>query len=123
MTLIRLLKLLSRKKFTLYLLITLLPSLVISFVFAQHQERASKYQYESKAQWYANFHAMNIENFLGETVGRMEMLATSIKVQNNDLEDIKKILVETSGKDPRFSGFYLADTNGNILISTNPIDS
>lgn len=101
----------------------MIPSIVISYFLAQNQVLDKKDINKDKAQWYANFHALNIENFLGETVGSLEMLATSIKIQHNELEEVKKILIETHGKDPRFSGFYWANPNGDLIISTNPTDS
>jgi two-component system, sporulation sensor kinase D len=107
----------------IYLCITLVPSSVISYYLAQHEVKVVKIEYLDQAQEYANFHAMNIENFLGETVGRLEMLATSIKIQPHNLTNIEKILKESAGKDPRFSGFYWIKPNGDVLISSNPISS
>jgi two-component system, sporulation sensor kinase D len=107
----------------IYLLITLIPSLAISYFIAMYQEKSFERQYKIKAQWYANFHAMNIENFLGETVGRLEMLATSIKEEPINLVAVEKILKETQRKDPRFSGFYWANASGDLLISTTPTAS
>ncbi|MFK9090891.1 ATP-binding protein [Bacillus salipaludis] len=120
MAFIRLLNSIFKKKLSIYLLLAMIPSVVISTVLAQHQVRMEESQYKSKATEYANFHAMNIENFLGETVGRLEMLATFIKLQHKNLNDVEKILRETTGNDPRFSGFYWAGINGDLLISTNP---
>ncbi|MEH7333923.1 ATP-binding protein [Neobacillus drentensis] len=119
----RFLALLFKNKWLIYILLTLIPSLAISSYLAQHQVSVAEREYKAKAQEYANFHAMTIEHFLGETVGRLEMLATSIKVQNNNLNGVEKILRETMGKDPRFSGFYWASTNGDLLISTNETNS
>ncbi|WP_190284821.1 ATP-binding protein [Bacillus sp. S3] len=120
MTLIRFLRKCLRNKFFIYLLMAIIPSVVISTGIAQHQVGMAEVQYKSQASEYANFHAMNTENFLGETVGRLEMLATFIQSQHKNLNDVKNILQETTGKDPRFSGFYWADTNGDLLFSTNP---
>jgi two-component system, sporulation sensor kinase D len=77
-------------------------------------------KYKTDAEWYAHYHAMNMENFIGETVSRLEMLSTSIKFQHHNIEEIKEILIKTEAKDPRFSGFYWADVNGDLLISSNP---
>ncbi|GHI00778.1 ATP-binding protein [Neobacillus kokaensis] len=106
----------------IYILVTLLPAASISYVIAQHQVKVMGAEEKSKAQEIANDYAMNIENFLGETVGRLEMLATSIKVQENNLNELKDILIETAEKDSRFSGLYWANTYGDLLIGTNPIN-
>jgi two-component system, sporulation sensor kinase D len=111
------------KKFILYILLTLVPSVLISYYFADHQVKDMMIQNKNKAQKYANTHAINIENFLGETVGRLEMLASSIKIQHSNITNIEMILKETQAKDSRFSGFYLTSSTGDILISTNPITS
>jgi two-component system, sporulation sensor kinase D len=118
---IRLVKSFLKKKWFIYLFLTLVPAAVISFVLAQHTVSSVEEQYKSEAQEFADFHALNIGNFLGETVGRLEMLATSIKVQNNNKADLQKILKETEEKDPRFSGFYWSNSNGDLLIGSNPI--
>ncbi|PLS03115.1 ATP-binding protein [Neobacillus cucumis] len=123
MVLIRLLKAVLHKKLIIYLLIALIPSVAVSMTRAHHKVRVVDSEYQLKAQKYANFHAINIEKFVGETVGRLEMLSTSINVQHNNLNDIGKILRETRGKDPRFSGFYWATTKGDIVIDTNQITS
>lgn len=106
-----------------YIGLTIIPSIIISYFMAHYQVHDRKDINQDKAQWYANFHAMNIENFLGETVGSLEMLATSIKIQHNNLDDVEKILIETHEKDKRFSGFYWASPNGDLLISSNPTNS
>ncbi|OLS40650.1 hypothetical protein BTR25_08885 [Bacillus sp. MRMR6] len=104
----------------LYILITIIPTLAISYSLAQNEVEETEQQYKIKAQEYANYHAMNIENFLGETIGRLEMLATALKIHHNNLLNIEQILIETQEKDSRFSGLYWATPSGDLLISTNP---
>jgi two-component system, sporulation sensor kinase D len=105
----------------IYLIITILPSFLVSFVVVKSEIKSAEQKYQNKAQRYANFHAMSIDNFLGETIGRLEMLATSITIHNNNLQDLERILVDTHKIDPRFSGFYWAHPNGDLLIGTNTI--
>lgn len=119
MVLLRLLRKSSKNQVLIYVLLTLIPSILISTVLTQHHVRLEERQYKGIAHEAAIFHARNIENLLSETAGRLEMLATSVKVQNNDLDDVEKILRETMGKDFRFSGFYWASPAGDLLISTN----
>lgn len=105
----------------IYLLLTLVPSLIISSILTQLQTEQIKEEYKGEARWKAGLHAKNIENFVGETVGRLEMLATLIKVQPNNFSDVEEILKETHKKDPRFSGFYWANPEGDLLISSNSL--
>jgi two-component system, sporulation sensor kinase D len=110
-------------KILLYILITIIPTLAISYSLARNEVEGSEHQYKIKAQEYANYHAMNIENFLGETIGRLEMLATALKIQHSNLLNIEQILKETQARDSRFSGLYWATPSGDLLISTNPTTS
>jgi two-component system, sporulation sensor kinase D len=116
---IRFISLILKNKFLIYLLLTLIPTVAISSVLAQHQVKVLEYQHKNKAEEYANFHTMNIESFFNETVGRLEVLATSIKFQNTKLTNIENLLREATGKDPRLSGFFWTNSNGDLLISTN----
>ncbi|MEH6905847.1 two-component sensor histidine kinase [Bacillus sp. AFS006103] len=119
MVVIRILSSILKNKFLIYLLLTLIPTIAISTDLAQHQVISLEDQNRMKAQEYANYHTKNIENLLGETVGRLEMLATSIKYQKSNLNDVENLLKETTGKDPRLSGFFWANENGDLLLSTN----
>jgi two-component system, sporulation sensor kinase D len=116
---IRILTSILKNKYLIYLLLTLLPTVAISTILAQHQERFLEDQNQHKAQQLTNIHTMNIENFLGETVGRLEMLATSIRLQKNNLNNVEDLLRESTGIDPRLSGFFWTNTNGDLLVSTN----
>lgn len=90
---------------------------------AHQQTQEMETEYRNKAQWYAGFHAKHIENFIGETVGRLDMLATVINIQHNNLNGVEEILKKTQKKDPRFSGFYWANSKGDLLISSNELPS
>ncbi|MDQ0245586.1 two-component system, sporulation sensor kinase D [Bacillus fengqiuensis] len=111
------------KRLLIYLMITVIPSIIISSILTHQKTQEVEAEYRSKAKWYASFHAKNIENFIGETIGRLDMLATVINIQHNDLNGVEKILIETQEKDPRFSGFYWANPEGDLLISSNEMPS
>lgn len=111
------------KRFLIYILVTLIPSVSLSYFLSEKKLADIENQYKGRAQWYANFHATNIDHFIGETVGRLEMLATLIHVQPDNIENIEQILKETQGKDPRFSGFYWANPNGDLINSSVPLSS
>lgn len=109
------------RKWTIYLSITLLPSIVISYFFAEHEKQNILTKYQMKASQCVKIHANNLNNFIGETVGRLEMLSTLINTQHDDLDNIYEILKETHEKDDRFSGLYLVDPNGDLIVSSNPL--
>ncbi|MBS4196152.1 ATP-binding protein [Lederbergia citri] len=110
------------RKWTIYLLITLLPSIVISYFLTEHEKQNILTKYHMKASQCAKIHASNLNNFIGETVGRLEMLSTLINTQHDDLDNIYEILKETHEQDDRFSGLYLVDLNGDFVVSTNPLN-
>lgn len=111
------------KQLILFIMITVIPSIIISYFLTQKEMRNLEEQYKNTAEWYANFHARNIENFIGETIGRLDMLATLISVKRDNMSDIDEILKQTHEKDPRFSGYYWTNPQGDFISSSNPISS
>ncbi|MBS4200974.1 histidine kinase [Bacillus sp. FJAT-49732] len=109
------------KKWSIYLLVTLVPSIIISCILANQNIENLKTKYQSKADQCAKIHASNLNNFIGETIGRLEMLATLINTQHDDLDNIYEILKETHEQDDRFSGLYLVDPKGDFIVSSNPL--
>lgn len=75
-------------------------------------------EHKEEAHRSADLHTKSIDNFIGETSGRLEMLATIIKVHNFSLNHIDEVLKETHKQDDRFSGFYWSNPKGDILISS-----
>lgn len=112
--------------FLLYFIFTIVPSLLISFMLTEQKMADYEQEFKMQAHWSASLHAKNIDTFIGETMGRFEMLSTLIKVQHYSLSHVEEILKETQKKDDRFSGFYWTNPKGDILISTvspfNPVN-
>lgn len=104
-----------------YMLIVIIPTLLFSYLYTQDQLEKEKEKIQREAQRYAGIHAMSIDGFIGETIGRLETMALLVQLNQGDLSHISYLLKETKGKDPRFSGLYWANPEGNILISTNPM--
>lgn len=105
----------------LYILIVILPTIIFGFAY-WHFKSKDTYQYlENKAHRYSTFYAMYMESFIGETIGRMESLASVLTNQADSLSQIQSILKKTHWKDPRFAGFYWVSTEGDIVVSSNPL--
>ncbi|WP_461480267.1 ATP-binding protein [Paenibacillus sp. PvR052] len=64
---------------------------------------------------------MYIENFIGETIGRLGSLAVVLNQQEDHDDLLQNVLMETHEKDRRFSGFYWVNTNGEIINASNPL--
>lgn len=103
----------------LYLLVTIIPSVIISYYLTQQKITEIEDHYQDKAKWYANFHVQHVDNFIGETIARLDIMSKLIYPQLDDLNVVQNILKETHVEDKRFSGFYLANTSGDLLIGTN----
>ncbi|WP_164985241.1 ATP-binding protein [Ammoniphilus sp. CFH 90114] len=104
-----------------YLFIVIIPSLLFCFFYIQYKSDQETEKIQQEAQRYAGFHAMNIDSFIGETIGRLETMAMMVQLQQGDLAHIGYLLDQTKMKDARFSGFYWTHPKGDILISTNPL--
>lgn len=100
-------------------MITIIPSVLISHALTREKITELDHFYMDNAKWYANFHAQHIDNFIGETIARLDMMSKLIHTQQQDLNKVQEILIKTHEEDNRFSGFYWANTNGDLLIGSN----
>lgn len=111
----------NRKNVFLYTLIVVLPLCIYSLIYLQFKTKQAYSILEETAHRYASFHALYIENFIGETIGRLGSLAVVLNHQKDHDELIQNVLVETHAKDRRFSGFYWVNTDGEIINGSNPL--
>ncbi|MFV8828876.1 ATP-binding protein [Alkalihalobacterium sp. APHAB7] len=111
----------SKKNVLVYLMITIIPTITISHALALQKIQEIENIYMDMAQSYANLHASQIDRFIGETVSRIDMLATLIEINPDDLSNVEEILKRTREKDVRFSGFYWSNPEGDLLIGTNEL--
>ncbi|WP_424768452.1 ATP-binding protein [Paenibacillus sp. sgz302251] len=119
---IKLLKMsLLKKNVLLYLLLVGLPISLFSFTYLHYKTNSAYSALVEEANKNASLHALYIENFIGETVGRLESLAMILSDQQNNNIFIEDLLKNIHGQDPRFSGFYWVDRDGDILESSNPL--
>ncbi|ARK30547.1 ATP-binding protein [Halalkalibacter krulwichiae] len=112
----------KKKMLTIYFLFTLVPAITISHILSLKKTQEYELEYMSQAQALANFHGYDIERFIGETISRLDMLATLININPNDLNNVEEILTRTQEKDIRFSGFYWATPDGDLIIGTNNLN-
>lgn len=106
---------------TLYLLIVVIPSILITSMYMQFVSERERERIEQLAQGHASNHAMNIDSFVGETIGRLDTMALLINIENAELSRIEQLLKGTHEKDARFSGFYWVSPNGDILLGSNQL--
>lgn len=104
-----------------YVLIVIIPMIVFGFAYWHFKSKDTHQFLENKAHRYSTFNAMYLESFIGETIGRLESLATVLTNQDDSLSQIQSILKKTHRMDPRFAGFYWVSTEGDIVVSSNPL--
>ncbi len=105
----------------LYLFIVVLPSILITYTYMQFVVERERERIEQSAQGYASQHAMNIDSFIGETIGRLEAMALLINLEDAEPGRIEELLKGTHDKDARFSGFYWVSPLGDILLGSNQL--
>ncbi len=96
-------------------MIVLLPLISTTFYYSNEVKEKDKTERIQHAKWVADIHEKHWNSLISESVTIMDMLsvtATSIREMPNQMEGI---LYETNETDPRYSGIYLLDSNGNAL--------
>ena len=111
----------SKKRIFIYLLITLLPAIVISYVLALQNVQELERDYRNQAHNYASRHVNDLERLIGETLSRLDMLATLTNISSDNLDYVEEILTRTHDKDVRFSGIYWGNIEGDLLVGSNEI--
>lgn len=111
----------SKKNLFVYLMITIIPTITISHALALQKVQEIESHYLDITEDYAHLHARHIDRFIGETVSRIDMLATLIEINPDDLSNVEEILKRTREKDVRFSGFYWSNPEGDLLVGTNEL--
>jgi two-component system, sporulation sensor kinase D len=109
------------KHILLYAVIVIIPSLLVSaWIFHNQYERLQNKVHE-ETKWLLTFHKNHIDRFIGETVAGLEMLAKFVNTEKYDGEKIQSILEKTEQQDQRFSWISLADSKGNVIVSSSQL--
>lgn len=109
----------NRTNILLYVFLVAVPLIMFSSIYLYYKHEHELSVLQKVADRHSSFHALYIEKFFGETIGRMESLAVVLSNQEQRPEVIQKVLTETHKKDARFSGVYWVGMNGTILLSSN----
>ncbi|MFT4412354.1 ATP-binding protein [Fredinandcohnia humi] len=106
------------KNILTYLLIVILPTLICSVLFMRYSYDQTIESEAERTEDIIHFHKNYIDSFIGETIASLETLSYVIHNKENQ-EEIEQILTKFQDKDDRYSGFYWANLEGDILISSN----
>ncbi|MFB9325092.1 ATP-binding protein [Paenibacillus aurantiacus] len=110
----------TRQTGLLYFLIVLVPFGLFSWAFLHMKTNSAYDELRDKARQLSGVHALYVESFFSETIGRMESLSIYLSGEAEDGGLTQRMLVATHRVDPRFSGFYIANEKGSIVCSSNP---
>lgn len=109
------------KNILIYLLIVILPTAIGSILFTNFHYQVTINKQAEKTIEAVNFQSSYIDRFIGETVASTETLGIVLE-NKNSAEEIQNILTSIQKKDDRFSGLHWASPDGEILVSSLPLD-
>ncbi|KWW11651.1 hypothetical protein AS888_01365 [Peribacillus simplex] len=109
----------TRHKFTTYLLIVILPLIILSFIYWRHLDKSIQKERQEQAEWAGSVYRDYIDQVIGETKKKLELLSLSSSVlymDDNRTEHLMKWIMDT---DPRYAGVYWINMDGVSLSGTN----
>ncbi|MGE6631139.1 ATP-binding protein [Bacillus sp. NPDC077027] len=108
------------KKIRLYLILVLIPTLIISYFIYDKETEKIDLKNKQTASLMLNIHKNQMNYLISETEARLTSLAMGFD-QPLDTERVQTILEKIFKKEPRFSGLYLLDKDGDVTASTTPL--
>ncbi|MFD0868565.1 hypothetical protein [Paenibacillus residui] len=111
----------SGKNMLIYFFVVIIPVLASSYQYYSVITGKIEGRLSDKVMKEAVQNSLYIENFMVETVGRIETLALTISAKDNPAW-IQEMLSKMHQLDPRFSGFIWASDTGQIRLSSIPFD-
>jgi len=103
-----------------YILIVIIPLFIFSIVLFKYNEQLKQSRAHEHAEWISSVYQKEMNHFLIETKTLIETLSISFQCENHSAmynPTLKKI----EALDPRYSGIYCVDVDGNILSKSNDI--
>jgi two-component system, sporulation sensor kinase D len=111
----------KKKQKWIYFWIVMVPSILTILLFYRILLNNEKEDYYQHLEWIASIHQNQIDQFIGETITGLNILAFSLEPMLNDLDSVKMILKKTADQDPRYGGMYILDSDGNVITGTNDL--
>jgi two-component system, sporulation sensor kinase D len=112
---------LSWNSVLLYICVVLLPTSAISTYFVISEINEKQEILANEAEQTAINYKNQLDRLIGETEAGIEMLAKVIKTKAVNHKEIQVILEESNKDDPRFAGYYFANSYGEIILGSSPI--
>lgn len=109
----------QKRMLILYILIVILPTIIGGYYLIQEHNNKNLHNKIEEARWAASIHESYWEKFISEAVTSLEMLSLTAKTIYNDLNEMKPLLDRAHQSDPRYSGIYLLNQDGQVLTGSN----
>lgn len=111
----------KKKQKWIYFWIVMVPSVLAIMLFYRVLLDNERESYNQHIEWIASIHKNQIDQFIGETITGLNILACSLEPMLDDLDSVKMILKRTADQDPRYGGIYILDHKGNVITGTNDL--
>lgn len=111
----------KKKQKWIYFWVVVVPSILTIMLFYRILLDNERDNYRQHIEWIASIHQNQIDQFIGETITGLNILAYSLDPMLNDLDSVKMILKKTQNQDPRYGGMYILDLKGNVVTGTNDL--
>jgi two-component system, sporulation sensor kinase D len=105
----------------LYSSIVVLPTLSGSYIFSQIEKEQNYVKQVEHAEWVASIHKSHWDQFVSETVTSLQTLSLSSEVFENNPEKMAPLLQKAFQMDPRYSGLFLLNAEGQIIVGSNDL--
>ncbi|MGE6378345.1 ATP-binding protein [Peribacillus muralis] len=108
-----------RHKFKTYLLIVILPLIILSIIYWLHLEKSIQKERQEQAEWAGSVYQEYIDQVIGETKKKLELLSLSSSVLYMEDEKTEHLMEWIKDTDPRYAGVYWISMDGVSLSGTN----
>jgi two-component system, sporulation sensor kinase D len=105
----------------LYVLIVIIPSTVISFLFLDMRMKNNLKEESHRTEWVGSIHKTTWNDLISETVTSLDMLSITIETGIDTLEEIQPLLSQAQKTDPRYGGIHLLNSDGDLLTGSNKL--
>lgn len=105
----------------LYSIIVVLPTLGGSYIFSQIEKEQNYVKQVEHAEWVASIHQSHWDQFISETVTSIQTLSLTSEVFDNNPEEMAPLLQKAFQTDPRYSGLFLLNAEGRLIVGSNDL--
>lgn len=107
------------KRMIMYTLIVLLPTAILCLILGFLKYGEEKSAILKDANLVATVHQRQMDQFIGDTITSLEVLALTLETNFSRVDDLQSALTKTGNKDPRYGDLYFLTPEGDIVTGTD----